>query len=272
MISKEERAKKEKAAYNQGLDRKKYNQRLGHAQSGYANDRKKKVLSDLLKRGKDKNVLELGSASWKQFIDFEACPPKNLTCINISERELQKGIRASKRLKTNQYCTHVFQIMDAHCLAFPDHTFDLVFGTGILHHLDFETAVKEISRVLREDGEMVFLEPLGRNPVGKLVRRLTPDARTPDEKPLDKEHFRILEKYFHLENSYYQLFYVPAGVLSKHIFSSAYNPLTRAADRLDMWLEKALKNCGIGLYYRMAVIHGTPKKICYNRIIKRSSE
>ncbi len=151
--------------------------------------------------------------------------------------------------------------MDAHHLEFPDNTFDIVFGTGILHHLDFETALREIFRVLKKDGEMVFLEPLGRNPVGKLVRRLTPDARTRDEKPLDKQHFRILERYFDMENSYYQLFYVPAGVLSKHIFSSPYNPLTKAADHLDMWLERSLKKTGICLYYRMVVIHGIPKRI-----------
>lgn len=150
--------------------------------------------------------------------------------------------------------------MDAHKLEFPENTFDLIFGTGILHHLEFEPAIKEIFRVLKKDGEMVFLEPLGRNPVGKLVRRLTPEARTSDEKPLDKWNFRILEQYFDMDNSYYQLFYVPAGVLSKHLFSSPYNPLTRMADRLDMWLEKSFKKSGICLYYRMVIIHGLPRK------------
>lgn len=260
MISKEERAGKEKDAYDRGLDRKRYSQGFGHAQAGYSDERKKKAIADVLKRGKDKNVLELGSTSWKQYIDLAAYPPKDLTCINISEKELKKGIRASKRLKTGQYCSHTFQIMDAHHLEFSDDTFDIIFGTGILHHLDLETAVKEIFRVLKKDGEIVFLEPLGRNPVGRLIRRLTPEARTPDETPLDKQHFRILEQYFDMDNSYYQLFYVPAGVISKHIFSSPYNPLTKAADRLDMWLERSLKKTGICLYYRMVVIHGIPKK------------
>ena len=261
MISKEDRACKEKDAYNRGLNRKRYSQGFGHAQAGYSDERKKKAIADVLKRGKDKDILELGSTSWKQSIDFAAYPPKSLTCINISKKELKKGIKAAHKLKTGQYCSHTFQIMDAHHLEFPDDTFDIVFGTGILHHLDFETALREIFRVLKKDGEMVFLEPLGRNPVGKLVRRLTPDARTRDEKPLDKQHFRILERYFDMENSYYQLFYVPAGVLSKHIFSSPYNALTKAADHLDMWLERSLKKTGICLYYRMVVIHGIPKRI-----------
>lgn len=260
MISKEERTVKEKEVYNQGLNRKKYNQRFGHAQSGYSDERKNKVISDILKRGKNKDILELGSMGWKQFIDFKSFPPKNLICINISEKELEKGIKASKKLRTKEYCSHAFQIMDAHNLEFADNTFDFIFGTGILHHLDFETAVKEISRVLKENGEMVFLEPLGRNPIGKLVRRLTPEARTPDEQPLDKWHFSILEQYFDMDNFYYQFFYVPAGVLSKYIFSSPYNPLTRVADRLDMWVEKHLKKSGICLFYRMVVIYGRPKK------------
>ena len=150
MISKEERTVKEKEVYNQGLNRKKYNQRFGHAQSGYSDERKNKVISDILKRGKNKDILELGSMGWKQFIDFKSYPPKNLICINISEKELEKGIKASKKLRTKEYCSHVFQIMDAHNLEFADNTFDFIFGTGILHHLDFETAVREISRVLKD--------------------------------------------------------------------------------------------------------------------------
>lgn len=256
MISKEERADKEREVYDRGIDRKRYSQGFGHAQYGYAQDRKDRVITDILRTGEGRDVLELGSVSWKKYIDLELYAPGSLTCINISEKELQKGIRAAQKRQTEKHCRHTFRLMDAHHLAFPDHTFDIVFGTGILHHLDLETAAGEIARVLKDDGEMVFLEPLGRNPIGKLVRWLTPGARTPDERPLDKEHFRILERYFALERHYYQLFYVPAGVLSKHIFSSPYNPLMRAADRLDMWLERT----GIGLYYRMIVIHGKLKE------------
>ena len=150
--------------------------------------------------------------------------------------------------------------MDAHKLDFPDNTFDMVFGTGILHHLDTETAVKELYRVLKPDGEIVFGEPLARNPVGKIVRKLTPNARTPDEKPLDKKEFSIINTYFKMDNSFYQLFYVPVGVISKYLFKSAYNPLMRGADRLDHWIEKAFRKMSVGLYYRYVLIDGFSRK------------
>ena len=69
--------------------------------------------------------------------------------------------------------------MDAHHLDFPDESFDLVFGRAILHHLDFETAIKEVKRVLKRGGHAAFAEPLGDSPFAKLFRLLTPRAYTP---------------------------------------------------------------------------------------------
>ena len=253
---KNNRAEKEKNLYNTGFSRKKYNSRLGHAQAGYAETRKKNVVCSVLKEGKGKCVLELGSISWKDYIDFNEYSPSELTCINISEKELNKGIAAAKKLKTDKYCEHTFEIMDAHNLRFPDNSFDVVFGTGILHHLDFETALKEISRVLKKDGSIVFVEPLARNPIAKLVRKLTPNARTPDEKPLDKKEFEILSNYFNLESSYFQLFYVLAGVVSGKIFKSPNNPLTFVSDKLDILIEKIFKKTSICLLFRIVVISG----------------
>jgi len=47
-----------------------------------------------------------------------------------------------------------FKVEDAMALDEPDETFDAVFSFGILHHLeDWRKAVKEISRVLKREGE-----------------------------------------------------------------------------------------------------------------------
>lgn len=208
---------------------------------GYADIRKKNIVSEVLKKGKGKNVLELGSTSWNFFVDFPNYAPAHLTCINISEKELEAGIALSLEKGTAKYCIHDFKVMDAHKMDFSDNTFDIIFGDAILHHLNFDVAARELCRVLKPGGEIVFVEPLARNPVGKLVRRLTPDARTPDEKPLDKEEFSILKKYFYLNNSYLQFFYVPAAVISKYLFKSARNPVMYVADKVDCFLEKIFK-------------------------------
>jgi len=77
-----------------------------------------------------------------------------------------------------------FATMDAHNMEFEDGTFDLVFGHGIIHHLDTRQSLQEVSRVLKPGGVAVFCEPLGYNPIINLYRAATPGARTIDEHPL----------------------------------------------------------------------------------------
>jgi SAM-dependent methyltransferase len=77
-----------------------------------------------------------------------------------------------------------FSVRDAHATGFPDGYFDLVFGSGIIHHLDTEASLAEVARVLKPGGVAVFREPLGCNPFINRYRSRTPDARTEDEHPL----------------------------------------------------------------------------------------
>lgn len=89
-----------------------------------------------------------------------------------------------------------FQLMDAEALRFDDHSFDTVCGSGILHHLDLDRAYREIARVLKPDGEAIFLEPLGHNPLINLYRRRTPHLRTEDEHPLLMKDLERSTGYF----------------------------------------------------------------------------
>jgi SAM-dependent methyltransferase len=89
-----------------------------------------------------------------------------------------------------------FHVMDAMHMTFPDNSFDLIFGSGIIHHLDTEQSIKEIRRVLSPRGQALFWEPLGLNPLINLYRTATPSARTPDEHPLLPQDFRIMQKHF----------------------------------------------------------------------------
>lgn len=91
-------------------------------------------------------------------------------------------------------CT--FRVMDAEQLELPDASFDVVCGTGILHHLDLERAFAEIARVLTPEGTALFIEPLGHNPLLRLYRRLTPSLRTVDEHPLLARDLASAEAHF----------------------------------------------------------------------------
>jgi SAM-dependent methyltransferase len=89
-----------------------------------------------------------------------------------------------------------FTVMDAMDLSFPDGSFDLIAGSGIVHHLDTDKAAQQMARTLRPRGKAVFWEPLGLNPAINAYRYLTPSARTPDEHPLLPRDFAIMRRYF----------------------------------------------------------------------------
>ena len=89
-----------------------------------------------------------------------------------------------------------FRLMNAETLDYPDNTFDLICGRSILHHLNLGRAFREITRTLKPDGKAVFLEPLGHNPLLNLVRRLTPQMRSRDERPLRMTDIRAAHQNF----------------------------------------------------------------------------
>ncbi len=89
-----------------------------------------------------------------------------------------------------------FRVMNAEQLDFPDENFDLVCGSGILHHLDLARSYAELARVLRGDGVGVFGEPLGHNPAINAYRNRTPELRTVDEHPLRVDDLALAERFF----------------------------------------------------------------------------
>lgn len=62
--------------------------------------------------------------------------------------------------------------------------FDVIYGNGVLHHVNLDLAIPELARVLRPEGRACFIEPLPYNPVINVYRRIAREVRTPDEKPL----------------------------------------------------------------------------------------
>ena len=137
------------------------------------------------------NILEIGCGTntiSKKIVDMGA----NITIIDISEKAIEIAKQHFQEGIINISCV----VMDAENLKFNDNSFDLVYGSGILHHLSIEKAIIEIKRVLKKDGKAVFYEPLGHNIFINIFRYFTPKLRTKDEHPLLMEDLKLIKNYF----------------------------------------------------------------------------
>ncbi len=178
-------------------------------------------------RAEGKDVLEYGCAMGDMTLKI-APRCKRITGIDVSEVAIEKARHGAANRNLDNT---VFHVMNAEAMDLANDGFDLVFGSGIIHHLDLRSSFSEISRVLKPGGTAIFVEPLGTNVLFNAYRRLTPGARTPDEHPLQRSDFTLAKEYFaHVNCSFYgltSLLSVPFRQTS--IFDSAYR-LTRSFD------------------------------------------
>jgi ubiquinone/menaquinone biosynthesis C-methylase UbiE len=84
-------------------------------------------------------------------------------------------------------------------LPYRKEQFDYVFGNAILHHLDLEPALSEITKVLKQNGKAAFCEPFGHNPIINLYRYVKHnfiETYKGTDKPLRYDNLPLFHKYF----------------------------------------------------------------------------
>ena len=118
--------------------------------------------------------------------------PKKIIGIDISEVSIDKAKKKAEELKINID----YRVDNCEKTSFDNNSFDIVYGTGIIHHLQTEKCLNEIYRILKSNGNLIFIEPLGTNPIINLYRRLTPNSRSKDEHPLVNQDFKYINKKF----------------------------------------------------------------------------
>ncbi len=249
----EDIAKTEAEYWNENkLDRTKIKKLRRHS-FYYSYQREAKIFDEVMPVFMDKNVLEIGSHSWLTWIKGRVVP-KKLTCINISQVELNKGIDNAKDLP---FATE-FVLMDANNLSFPDNHFDIVYGGAILHHLDIEQSVGHIHRVLKPGGKILFLEPLNMNPLYKLYRNFNKKERTPDEHALVSKDFKFIRKHFTFDHYFFDFFTVITGFISLKIFGDKNykNWINKLGYRLDVIFSKIPF---LHFLFARAIIYGKKK-------------
>lgn len=78
--------------------------------------------------------------------------------------DLSTHLLAKARARLGGRANVALQCGNAEQMPYPDGTFDAVYGSSVLHHLDLDRALREVFRVLRPGGRMVFTEPNILNP------------------------------------------------------------------------------------------------------------
>ena len=148
-----------------------------------------------------KNVLDYGCGVGNFAREISNFEPKKIIAIDISEEAIKKA-----KDKTSSKIID-YRVENCESLSLNSETFDVVYGSGILHHLDLNKSLSEVNRVLKKNGKMIFVEPLATNPLINLYRRFTPNARSHDEHPFKFEDIKLIEKIFNnVEIKYYGFF------------------------------------------------------------------
>jgi len=127
-------------------------------------------------------VLEYGCGPGSHASTLARAGARDVVGIDISPVAIKQARERAREEGTES--TTSFEVMDAEALDLPSRHFDLICGTSILHHLELDSGLAELRRVLTAQGSAIFLEPLGHNLAINLYRRRTPELRTPDEHPL----------------------------------------------------------------------------------------
>ena len=203
----------------------------------------------ILARG-PRDILEIGCGRGS-VVSFMA-RNVSFTAIDISDVAVQQ----TAEVALEHGITGSYLLMNAEETGFADNSFDLICGTGILHHLNLEKACREIRRILRPNGCAVFLEPLGHNPVINMFRRMTPKFRTVDEHPLLMKDLRDMRSHFdQVDIRYFCLLSLAAVPFRKwKMFPAMKNTL----GSVDRFLFRMLP--GSGRYaWQMVMTMSSPK-------------
>lgn len=91
----------------------------------------------------------------------------HVVAVDISPKMIDRALsKPDLSARTNLR----FEVQNVEALTYADESFDAVFGSSILHHLDLPQSLPELHRVLKPGGRFVFAEPNALNPLISLEK------------------------------------------------------------------------------------------------------
>ena len=194
-------------------------------------------------------VLDYGCGVGPSIIKVSNYKPKKITGIDISEISIKKAKDRTRDLGS------MVELKVDNCekTSFENNRFDLVYGHGILHHLEFSKCLDEILRILKPGGSLLFVEPLGTNPIINLYRKLTPKSRSIDEHPFTGKDLELLKsKYKDVEIKYY-------GFLTLVFFPFYFNPNKSIIFKIFKNIDQILFKIKFFRYFAWSVLISAKK-------------
>ena len=157
-------------------------------------------LNILKNETKTKDVLDFGCGTGnftEKVINFN---PKKIVAVDISEEAIKKAKNNPGLNRKNIE----YRVENCEDLSLNSASFDIAYGSGILHHLNLNKSLNELKRILKKDGKIIFIEPMATNPIINLYRKFTPNARTSDEHPFKFGDIELIKSLFvNVEVKYY---------------------------------------------------------------------
>lgn len=206
---------------------------------------------------KGKNVLDIGCGVGTHLV-WLAKQGANVTGIDISDTRIEEARKMAEREGlSDKISVHVKGAEDT---GLPENTFDIVYGQDILMFLDgeFRPFMKEMQRILKKGGSLVFSEALDAHPVARLYRKyMAPSEWKSFTRYLsvgDMDTFRGSFEKVGYETFYLTAFFVYAFKMYMPSFG-----LFRFIDRLFTAVDRAILKVfpGLGKYCWRIVFKAT---------------
>ena len=163
--------------------------------------------------------------------------------FDVAETNVTIARRAAKVNKVEDRMTA--QVMQAESAPLPSNAFDLVFGNGVLHHLDIEISARQILRILKPGGIAIFREPLGENQLLERIRRSSwrglQHRHSEDERSFRYQDVEVLRSVFpQLEFRETELLSLLGALLREFKSTPTISPrrekLINKIRQLDRWM------------------------------------
>jgi len=156
-------------------------------------------------------VLDIGCGAAESAVYFATEGAESYGC------DVSGGLVHVARALAKQQGVEVhLTVAEAGKLPYPGETFDVVYGNGVLHHVDIPATASEVRRVLKKGGKGLFIEPLPYNPVINVYRVMAKNMRTEDERPITLKQLRQFQSYF--SSSWTKEFWLTTLLLFLHFY------------------------------------------------------